>query len=531
MPKKTPAPWLDHAILFVGYLLLDWVSYIHPLHGLSITPWNPAPALGVFFLVRHGARAVPTLWLAIFLADVWVRELPASLPATVVLAGALMLGYWAIAELLSRRVGGAVFHDLRSMRDWVLAIGLGALGNSILFVSLLSVAQLVPAGEWDEAVVRSWIGDGVGLLVALPAFWLLLEPAGRTQLAGVLRSRSAAAYLLAVPFCLWLAFGFGADNNYKYFYVLFLPLAGAAAMQGLAGAMVCAAVLQIGIITGLVWLSYPAVTVFEVQVLSVVLAMFGFLLGLLVDERERLNLELRQTLRLAAAGEMAGALAHELNQPMTALSAYGSVCQVLLERKGGDAELKGVVTRMIAEATRATDVVRRLRDFFRTGETRLSPVLLSTFLSTVVENFRQRAESEKVALKQVTVADGLALIDRPQMEVVLRNLLDNAFDAALQSKHEPRQIDVILTQRGEWLRISVQDSGAGLLPQVRDKLFDAFRSTKSQGMGLGLAISRAIVVAHGGRLWVDEGERAGAVFHLELPAGDMSETEEGEESE
>jgi signal transduction histidine kinase len=518
MSTKTPAAWLDHAILLVGYLLLDWVSYIHPLHGLSITPWNPAPALGVFFLVRHGVRAAPVLWLAIFLADVWVRELPASLPATVVLAGVLMLGYWAIAEFLSWRIGGALFRDLRSMRDWVLAIALGSLANSILFVSLLSVSHLVPAGGWDEALIRSWIGDGVGLLVALPAFWLLFEPAGRAQLAYILRSRSAAAYLLAVPFCLWLAFGFGADNNFKYFYVLFLPLAGAAAMQGLAGAMVCAAVLQIGIITGLVWLRYPAITVFEVQVLSVALAMFGFLLGLLVDERERLNQELRQTLRLAAAGEMAGALAHELNQPMTALSAYGSVCQSLLDRDGGDAELKKVVARMVAEATRAADVVRRLRDFFRTGETHLEPVLASDILSSVVAGFRKRADADGVVLELVCSGDGPILVDRLQMEVVLRNLLANAFDAVLLKDREARHVEVALALCGEWLNIAVRDSGHGLPPQIRENLFDTFRSTKSQGMGLGLAISRAIVDAHGGRLWAEQGEAS--VFSLELPIGD-----------
>ena len=526
MPRTSPPGWSQHALLAVGYLLLDWVSFIHPLHGLSITPWNPAPALGVLLLVRHGVTLVPTLWLAIYIADVWVRELPASYAGTAVLAGALMLGYWGIAELLRRRLGDSHFRDLLGMRDWVLIISLGTLANSIVFVSLLTAAHLVPTGGWDEALLRSWIGDGVGLLVALPAFWLLFDPFGRQQLVAVLRARSALGVLLAVPPCLWIAFGFGADNDFKYFYVLFLPLALAAAMQGLAGAMVCAAVLQVGIISCVVWLKYPAITVIEVQALSVVLALFGFVLGVLVDERERLGQELRQTLRLAAAGEMAGALAHELNQPMTALSAYGAACLALLERRGGDAELKMVVARMVETSARAAEVVRRLRDFFRTGATRLEHVSAEGLLASVIESFQPRAAAMRTEFF-VSIADGSARlhVDCLQIEVVLRNLLANALDSVAENGEGLRRIDLSVRTVGDSrLRIEVADNGPGLAVDMRDDLFEAFRTTKSHGMGLGLAISRAIVDSHGGRLGVEEREHT--VFYVELPLDMM--TNQGE---
>lgn len=521
----------DHGILLAGYVLLDWASYIHPLHGLNITPWSPAPALALFFLVRHGGRVAPTLWLAILVADIWVRELPASLPATAVLAAVLMLGYWGIAELLRRRVGGVVFGDRRGMLVWASIIGLGTLLNSAAFVSLLSLTQLVPGGGWREAALRYWIGDAVGLLVAMPALWMLLDGGGRAQLLSVLRSRSALGYLAAIPPCLWIAFGLGAEADFKYFYVLFLPLAWAAATQGLAGAMLAAALLQVGIILGVEWQGYSAISVLEVQVLAVVLALSGFFLGVIVDEKERLSQELRQTLRLAAAGEMAGALAHELNQPLTALAAYGAACEAMLA--GGDpARLREVVGRMVAESARAAEVLRRLRDFFRTGASQLESVELGALLAPVLAVFRDKAGRQGIVL----AADeaGWAVLDeghpcrlfadRLQLEVVLRNLLANAFEAVESRPPGARRVGLsVAMETPDSVCISVEDSGSGLSEAQVARLFEAFQSSKSRGLGLGLVISRAIVENHGGRLWAEAGP--GGVFRVRLPLeGGANET-------
>ncbi len=514
-PSRRPV-WADHLVLLVGYVLLDWASYIHPLYGLNITPWSPAPALGIFFLARHGARAAPTLWLAILVADVGVRQLPASLPATAVLAAVLMLGYWGIAELLQRRVGGVVFADRRGMSAWVAIIALGTLLNSALFVSLLSLVGLIPAGGWREAALRYWVGDGVGLLVAMPALWMLLDAGGRAQLATAIRSRTALGYLAAIPPCLGVAFGLGAEAEFKYFYLLFLPLAWAAATQGLAGAMLAAAVLQIGVILGVEWLGYSAISVLEVQVLAAALALFGFFLGVLVDEKARLSQELRQTLRLAAAGEMAGALAHELNQPLTALTAYGAACEALLA-DGDQARLREVVGRMVAESARAAEVLRRLRDFFRTGATQLAPVGLDDLLAPVLAAFRDKAAKAGVdfTVDSGALPVGLLLADRLQLEVVLRNLLANAFEAVESRPAGERRVGLRVAVEAESVCLSVEDSGPGLSEAQVARLFEAFQSSKSRGLGLGLVISRAIVENHGGRLWAEAGP--GGVFRLQLP--------------
>lgn len=510
-PLPRPA-WRDLALLIAGYVVLDWASYFHPLHGLNITPWSPGPALGLVYLLRHGRHAAPALLLAILVADAGVRGLPISLPGTLLLPALLVLGYWAIAETLRRRLGGiGLFASRRGLIEWALILALGTCVNSLIFVGALALGGLIPVDGLREAFIRYWVGDGVGAIVTMPLLWLLLDPAGRTRLRAIGTRRAAAAFLAATAAALGIAFGPGA--GFQYFYVLFIPVAWAAARHGLTGAVLAAGIVQVGIIGAVQLLGLSAVTVLQIQVLALVLALFGFFIGIVVDEREQLSAELRQTLRLAAAGEMAGALAHELNQPLTALAAYGTACEHLLAQGETGERLRDSIRRMVSESQRAADVVRRLRDFFRTGATRLESFPLAALFTTMEAGFAPRAARDGVALHLAPPPPCHLFADRLQLEVVLRNLLANAFDAVAGEPPEHRRIDVAAElEDGGQVVIRVEDSGPGPAP---GRLFEAFRSTKASGLGLGLAISRAIAEAHGGSL---HAEAAGhGCFRLTLP--------------
>jgi len=509
--------WRDVLLLLAGYVALDWASYIHPLHGLNITPWSPAPALGLVFLLRFGRSAAPPLALAILIADAWVRDLPASPTFSVALAVVLTLGYWAIAEVLRRRLArGSIFGDRQGLLVWTGLVIAGTLLNSLLFVSLLSLGNLIPAGAWQEAFVRYWVGDSVGVLVSMPILWMLVDEGGRAQLRAMIVARESLAYLAATGVALWVAFGVGAEADFKYFYVLFLPVAWAAARQGLAGAVFSAAIVQVGIIGAVQLLGLSAVTVLEIQTLAVVLVLFGFFIGIVVDEKQRVSAELRQTLRLAAAGEMAGALAHELNQPLTALSAYGTACEHMLEQGETGQRLRETIRRMVAESFRAADVVRRLRDFFRTGATRLEPIALAELLAGVVSPFAAKTQQQGVELIVDPAAPYVLMADRLQLEVVLRNLLANAFDAVANQPVGQRRITLSTHAEGAGrVCVCVEDSGPGLSGAAAARLFEAFQSSKKSGLGLGLVISRAIVEAHGGNLWAEVADHG--LFKLVLP--------------
>ena len=431
--------WTDALVLVAGYVALDWVSYFHPLHGLNITPWAPAPALGLVFVLRFGWKSAMLIALAIFLGDALIRNLPFA--ASAALAVLLATGYGAIGEALRRRLKSEdAFISRRGLFEWVLIVVVGTLVNSAAFILSLTALGLIPTAEWTAAFTRHWIGDSVGILVTMPVLWMVTGERGRALLRLLAIRSETAALLLATTAALWVAFSVGAESEFKYFYVLFLPIVWAAARQGFSGAVLIATVTQIGIIAAVNRLGFSAISVLEVQMLTVVLAMLGFFVGVVIDEQRRVSSELRQTLRLAAAGEMAGALAHELNQPLTALSAYATACDKLLQQGDTGDRLREAIRRIVSESERAGDVVRRLRDFFRAGTTQLEPVTLQELLTSSVASFSGRAEKAGVRLTLAAVPDCVLLADRLQLEVVIRNLLSNALDAVSQQSAAKRLV-------------------------------------------------------------------------------------------
>jgi signal transduction histidine kinase len=510
---------LSGFVFVVVYVLLDWASYLHPLYGLNITPWNPSLALGLVVWIRAGRMAAIPWFAAILIGEVVVRGLPATLPLTLALSGVLTVGYGIMAEVLRRHAGGKILHDRRRLLSWLAVVVAGTLATSIIYISLLHFTGLIPVGDWGVALARFWVGDCVGIVVTMPFFWLLLDE--RATLRRVFARWETAGYVALAVAALWVSFGLGGEGEFQYFYLLFPPIVWAAARQGVPGAAVAAFVLQAGIIVAVQWQNLVAVTVFELQLLGAVLAFVGLFIGAVVDEKQRVSNELRQTLRLAAAGEMAAALAHELNQPLTALSAYGSACRQLLERGGDDARLRETIERMVTESHRAADVVRRLRDFFRTGATQLEPIALADLVGSVAAQFADKASNQSVELVVAPLPDCVLLVDRLQVEVIMRNLIANAFDAVLERPVGQRRISIAAeVAEGGMACIRVADSGPGLSAAKVLRLFEAFQSSKASGLGLGLAISRAIAQAHGGDLVAEAAD--GGVFVLKLPTeGDI----------
>jgi signal transduction histidine kinase len=513
-PKLT---WRDALTLVTGYVLLDWASYIRPLHELNITPWNPAPALGLIYLLRFGNPAMAPLALAIFLADAWVRSLPVSLGVSIVLALVLAVGYRLIAEVLRARLASrAVFDDLRGLFSWAAIVTVGTLINSAIYVGVLRFGQLIPVSSVRDAFVRYWVGDCVGAIVSMPLLWMLLDRRGRGRLRLALINGDAAGSVVLTALALWVAFASGSSADFKYFYVLSLPIVWAAVRHGLPGAVFGATLIQLAILGLVQWLGVATVTVLEVQILAAVLALIGFLIGVVVDEKQRVSAELRQSLRLAAAGEMAGALAHELNQPLTALSTYGTACRLLLDAGETGARLRDAIEHMIDESLRAAEVVRRLRDFFRTGATRLEALSTAELLAAASAPFAAKAAQSGVELVVDNSSSFALYADRLQLEVVLRNLLSNAFESVAQRPPGARRVCIAVRQEGAGrAAICVEDSGPGVSEATAARLFEAFASSKTSGLGLGLLISRAIVEAHGGQLWAEVAEHG--IFRLVLP--------------
>ncbi len=222
--------------------------------------------------------------------------------------------------------------------------------------------------------------------------------------------------------------------------------------------------------------------------------------------------ELARAAQLAAAGEMAAALAHELHQPLTAIRSYARAAQLQSDAAG-----RALPAKIETEATRAANVVQRLRDFFRGGTSRLETVTTGSLIENALAPMHEVAAKQNVAL---AVANNCAkselLIDRVQIETVLHSLVHNAIEA-MAGTGGGRITVAAMAQDVGWIRITVADNGPGIDPAFADRVFEAFATTKATGTGMGLAMSRSMIEAQGGRIWFDSPAAGGTAFHFTVP--------------
>jgi C4-dicarboxylate-specific signal transduction histidine kinase len=229
--------------------------------------------------------------------------------------------------------------------------------------------------------------------------------------------------------------------------------------------------------------------------------------------------------RLTTMGELSASIAHEVNQPLTAVVNNANACISLLA--GGDQnskEIREALTEIVDDADRASAVIQRVRQLAKRAPTEKSLLDLGGIVKDVLALARYESVARRVKIRP-DIPNELPPVfgDRVQIQQVLLNLVVNGMDA-MNTVEESNRILIICgrhqTRDGiAEVLLSVQDSGIGLRPEEADRLFEAFYTTKPNGMGMGLAISRSIIEAHGGRLWTELNKGPGATFLFSLPAG------------
>jgi PAS domain S-box-containing protein len=224
--------------------------------------------------------------------------------------------------------------------------------------------------------------------------------------------------------------------------------------------------------------------------------------------------------RLSTMGELVAGIAHEVNQPLYSIKNCAQALQnVLADEHQTNRELMVQCADQISDASsRAGEMIRRMRNFVRHGETEREVCDLSELVEESVRlvGFEGRRNNATVKF-QPTHECILVSVDRVQIQQVLVNLLKNAFESMAATECQTREVLASCNVVGTVGRISIVDSGAGVPEEFRDTVFDAFVTTRKEGMGMGLAISRTIVEGHDGRIWLEQGEGSGAVFRVELP--------------
>jgi two-component system, LuxR family, sensor kinase FixL len=235
---------------------------------------------------------------------------------------------------------------------------------------------------------------------------------------------------------------------------------------------------------------------------------------------QELQSELVHVSRLSAMGEMASALAHELNQPLAAINNYMKGSRRLLAASSDPNRLKieGALDRAAEQAMRAGQIIRRLRDFVARGESEKRVERLSKLIEEAGALGLAGAREQGVQLRfNLNPEHDLVLVDRVQIQQVLVNLFRNALEAMAHSPRRELVTSNVLVA-DETIEVTVSDTGHGFHDDVKPNLFQTFFTTKETGMGVGLSISRSIIEAHGGQMWAESNDSGGATFRFTLPA-------------
>ena len=221
--------------------------------------------------------------------------------------------------------------------------------------------------------------------------------------------------------------------------------------------------------------------------------------------------------------ELVASLSHEINQPLGAiLSNLGGLARLLTQGNPQPAMALEAVNSAIEDTKRTAEIVRRIRFMFKRHDEHKTAVGLGALVAEVVKLIAGEAAVRRIAV-QIEVSRSAQRVngDPVQLQQCVLNLMMNAFDAITEATSDRREVTIkVAPEKTGWMGVSVCDSGAGIAPAVANRLFEPFVTTKNDGMGLGLLVTRSIVESHGGRIWATPNPDRGATFTFTLPVGE-----------
>lgn len=532
MARMQAAPiWLIGPAYIIAYVVLEWLSIISSTRSFDIVPWSPAIGLTFAAFLMFGRRFWPYLLVAVAASNVILRR---DLPLLVQLLSPIIVGGgYAVALNWVQNSRWQFDIKLGTLRDVLLLEGTAIISSAMVatasillfYVSGVLTAQAVPYN-----IFRYAVGDLIGVSIITP-FILIVAGSGGIPKPNL----EACLQGLAIVAALVFAFGFSSLPHFRLFNVMFFPIIWIALRHGLKGATYALVVTEVGLIIALLISGPQLAGVTTYQSLMLVLAFTGLAIGGLVTDRRRFEQDLRlnqdsvsQIFRLGSAGEVTTAIAHEINQPLTAISNYTQLVQEYLVKGEGNREIAiEAASKVASQVDRTAAVVRNLRDFIRLGRRQIgeqSPhLLIREALDLLEPNLQRTGASVKV-----TIARNIrnAAVDRLQIEQVLMNIISNAIDA--MSENDPMKDRLISISAANIdnnrIEIQVQDSGPGFPPGFNLKKSGIRSSSKKDGLGVGLSLSQTIVEGHGGEL-ILENKGQGALVRIRLnsfPRGTVS---------
>jgi len=529
--QSIPARMAWAALFLAAYLGFEQISSIGPAPPLVLTPWNPALGLCVAAVMQWRGRILPFVFTAPILTNIIISDLPATSTMYAVWIGLMGVAETLAVTACARRLSRAVPNPL--LKNKLAAVLLSCFPITLVFavlhVAVLEHMEMLAGAQSSaqliEAVTRIWVGHVIGIFIVTPLCCLVLS-LRRPRTISINMALQIAAQAVLVAGAVWLAFGENPTRASRYFYIVFLPMIWIVLRWGMNGAIIMNAFVQISMVVSLSWAGHDSVDVTLFQAFLLVMAASSFTLGLAVDQSRASAQQLRAregelaaSLKIAATGELAGTLAHELGHPLGAISNYASALDHVIAKVAPDSiEAAGISRKLSREIKRATDTLHRLRDFFRTGSLAVERVDMGALVREAVGLLHDRLETKAIS-PSITIQGGsnVVLADRVQIHAVIHNVLINAVDALRLAPPEDRMMAITVSRTPDGVTLEIDDSGVGVAADVRDHIFEPLTTTKKDGLGLGLSMSRSVVAAHGGRIHLDESRLGGARFVISLP--------------
>jgi two-component system sensor kinase FixL len=471
----------------------------------------------------------------VLVAEIAVLRTNLSWPFIIGVATIIAAGYSAVAFVVRRWLDVGLNH----LRDVLLLLAAGAIGALLvaLFLSLLLIAdEKLSLADVFVASGPLLVGDAIGIAVMTPLVLRFILHIPHVSLQ-TLRAFApeVALYVAVVLLFLWFIGLTESESGFKLFYLFFLPVVVAAIRYGLDGACLGLALTQLGLVGLLHLHGYDANVFTEFQILMLVLTATGLTVGVTVNERQQADRAVReveallrtkeaeadQAARFNLVSSMASALAHEINQPITAARALGRAAQHLLHSDSGShARIDDNLSTMIAQIDHAASVVKRMREFLRRGEPHISTINVRALIDDAIVLVGAEAAGAAIRI-EVDVSPDLPMLhaDRVQLQQVVLNLVQNSIDAIANTGRDDGRIRVTaaVLENPRRVEIAVSDNGAGIAPALAERLFEPLTTSKQDGLGLGLSICATIVQSHHGRLWLQSGAPGATEFRLWLP--------------
>jgi two-component system sensor kinase FixL len=523
-PTK-PAFWVVATAYLIIYLALNMITTSHQFSKSGITLWSPDNGLSLLLII-DSFLFIPVVICGDVISDIFIHHVQNGISIIIGCETALSLGYFVVAIVL-RDIFKFSFREIRFDNILALLATLPAAAafTMTLYCGILYLSGAIPINLVSVAAYQFWLGDTVGMLVVIPAAIAIFDVINFARWRTVIELKDYVLFsCLIISLCVFAFASASKLENHQLFYLLFLPIIWSGIKYGYVGTALALLATHIFVITALTYYNVNDSQFVVFQILMFILSATGLLLGVAMTEREqaeRMLRDQRAELARAAAGAMAATVAHEISQPLSAMSAFVHSARLILDAgqmTPSIAEARAALAEAEAQGQRTRAIIQRVRDFVAGGKLALESLDLMQLVQKISKLSEEEAEDRGVALR----TEAVALIphvraDRIAVEQALNNLIRNAIESASERKDSLAGVVVRLSQSGDRVVLDVDDNGPGVAPEVAGTLFETFETTKLDGMGLGLPLALQIAHRHSGSLTWRALEPQGARFSIDLP--------------